>query len=314
MDAFPPAVSLHGQLRVDGNRIVDRDDEPVQLRGVSTQWLNWESTYSGQIENMRFMRDRWGLEVYRIANGVENNNGYAIEGVRPRRLQLVKDIIEMAIELDIYVIVDWHTHEIDHLELAKEFFADIAQTYGDNPHVIYEPFNEPIGSFGQSATFWAEQLKPYYDEVIATIREHDPDNLITLGTPLWSQDVDVAAADPVKGDNLVYTLHFYSCTHQQSLRTKAQAALNSGAALFVTEWGSTHSDGGTASNPGVCLESADLWHEFLDTNFIGSTAWKLSNDGDSSAILLPGAAKPGGWTDDNLSEHGRYVRSILQRD
>jgi len=63
------------------------------------------------------------------------------------------------------------------------------------------------------------------------------------GTPSWSQDVDVAAAAPVSPasgtKNLMYTLHFYACTHQQELRDKANAALTLGLALFVTEFGAT---------------------------------------------------------------------------
>lgn len=308
-------VRTHGQLRVSAGTIVGENGQPAQLRGVSTQWLNWEQTYAASEDTLRFLRDGWGLDVFRIANGVENDGGYAMESVRPGRLELVKQIIDQAIALDVYVIVDWHTHELEHLELAKEFFSEIASTYGDQPHLIYEPFNEPIGPAGASAEadYWENELKPYHQQVIAAIREHDPDNVIILGTPRWSQSVDVAAKSPVTGDNLAYTLHFYSCTHDAWLLNKARAAVNAGAALFVTEWGSTHADGGTADNPGVCLEQANVWHDFLDEHSIGSAAWKLTRDGDESALLLPGASPDGAWTDAQLSEHGRYVRTVLSR-
>src|SRR5690606_16655821 len=143
--------------------------------------------------------------------------------------------------------------------------------------------------------------------------EHDPDNLIILGTPRWSQGVDVAASATLAGKNLAYTLHFYTCTHQQWLRDKAQKALNAGVALYVTEWATTHADGGTNNNPGVCLGAADTWHEWLDERHIGSAAWKLTKDGDASSILLQGASPSGAWTDEQVSEHGLYVRSLLQR-
>ena len=39
----------------------------------------------------------------------------------------------------------------------------------------------------------------------------DPDNLIPLGAPEWSQKVDLVAADPIIGyDNIAYTFHFYT--------------------------------------------------------------------------------------------------------
>src|SRR5690606_15801585 len=39
-------VERHGHLKVSGNKIVDEHGAFVQLRGVSTQWLNWEKDYS----------------------------------------------------------------------------------------------------------------------------------------------------------------------------------------------------------------------------------------------------------------------------
>ena len=41
----PPAsgtmVSLHGQLRIEGTNIVDKNNEVVQLRGMSLFWSQW---------------------------------------------------------------------------------------------------------------------------------------------------------------------------------------------------------------------------------------------------------------------------------
>ena len=158
-------------------------------------------------------------------------------------------------------------------------------------------------------------MKPFHEAVLAQIRAHDPDNLAILGTTMWSQDVDIAAKNQVSDANVAYALHFYSCTHQGWLRSKAEAALGLGAALFVTEWGSTHADGGTASNPGVCLTENDNWHAFLDAHLIGSAAWKLVADGDSSSLLKPGSSTTAndGWAQ-SLTPHGEYVRDLLLRD
>ena len=293
--------------------MVDESGNPVQLRGVSTQWLNWEQSYSTNASGLQFMRDEWELDVLRIANGVENNNGYAIESVRPARLEMVRGIIENAIDLGVYVLVDWHTHEEGHLDLAKEFFTTIATEYGDTPNVIYETFNEPIGPFGATEqAYWDETLKPYHEELVASIRQVDPDNLIVLGTPQWSQGVHRAANNPLMGENLLYTVHFYSCTHGSWLIDRVRAAHAAGLALFATEWGSTHADGGTKDNPMPCLEEARVWHEALDEMSISSTAWKLTSDGDASAILRGNPPAAGGWTDAQLSEHGALVRELLQ--
>ena len=41
---------------------------------------------------------------------------------------------------------------------------------------------------------------------------------------------------------LLYALHFYTCSHTGWLRDLAKAAIDSGIALFVSEWDSTHAE------------------------------------------------------------------------
>lgn len=315
---FLVPVETHGQLAVVDGEIVDEQGQVVQLRGVSTQWLNWEQDYSTSRTGLEFLRDEWGMQLLRIANGVENDNGYATESVRAERLELVKSIIDIAIELGLYVLVDWHTHQAAHLELSKEFFTEIAQTYGGQPHILYEPFNEPIGAFdsisgeGAEAAYWDDELKPYHESIVAHIRQYDPDNIIVLGTPQWSQGLQQPARNPVVGANLAYTLHFYSCTHGDWLMDRVSTAREAGLAVMATEWAATHSDGGTPDNPEPCIDEARVWHQFLDEQNISSAAWKLAADGDASSLFLNAAPSAGPFLDADLSEHGRLVKQLLQ--
>src|SRR5690606_28843397 len=161
----------------------------------------------------------------------------------------VRAIVENAIALGVYVIIDWHDHDAEaHQAEAEAFFARMAEDYGDAPNVLYETYNEPLG------VSWSSVLKPYHQAIISVIRERDPDNIIILGTPNWSQDVDIAASSPISGDNLMYTLHFYACTHTNALRSKAEAAYNAGLPIFVTEWGAAPADGGLDGT--LCIPEA----------------------------------------------------------
>merc|ERR1712224_633473 len=110
-------------------------------------------------------------------------------------------------------------------EEAMEFFSEMAQRYGHHPNVIFELFNEPTN------LDWSSDVKPYHEAVLGSIRKHS-DNLVILGSPTWSQDVDVACADRVYDVNAAYTLHFYAGSHGQALRDKATAAMSDGCALF----------------------------------------------------------------------------------
>ncbi|MBN1609596.1 MAG: cellulase family glycosylhydrolase [Polyangiaceae bacterium] len=302
-------VARWGQLQVDGNQLLDQSGTPVQLRGVSTQWL--ELDYSGipeSLEALRWMRDNWKLSLLRIAMGVEDNSHFLTDCERTKAR--VRTIVENAIELGVYVIVDWHSHNAtEYIGQARAFFTEIAEAYGDHPNVIYETFNEPEGGVNESESrvMWSTVLKPYHQSVVSAIRRADPDNLIVLGTPLWSQRVADAAADPVRAANVLYTLHFYSCTHKDWNRQQGDRALALGAALFVTEWGATDADGGRGGE--LCLDEARVWLDWMAEHNISGAAWKLYADPDSSAILRSTAK--GGWTDDDLHGHGPFVRDWL---
>ncbi len=308
-------VGRHGRLSVEGSYLVDEQGDPIQLRGISSMWLNWEkSGYALSYAAMQWMRDQWGITLFRAAMGVMDGERAPAAGgylTSPATMEnQVDQIVQNATELGVYVLIDWHDHFAqDSTEEAKEFFQRKAAQHKDNPSVIYEVFNEPVPRvWGTDDTFsWEDDFKPYHEELVETIREQDPEGVIILGTPFWSQNVDEAAADPVEGDNLMYTLHFYSCTHDEWLREKAQAAVDSGLPIFVTEWGATDASGGVDDQT-VCDEEADRWHDFMNANYISWAAWKLDDcDNEASCILQPGASRAGGWDDEWLQGHGPYV-------
>ena len=283
-------VARHGQLRVEGLDLVDAAGEPVQLRGVSTMWLNWDMrAYGVNKEGMAFMRDNWGVTLFRAAMGVEQDGGYLRDPWTMTRK--VRVIVQNAIDLGVYVLIDWHDHAAHlHTEEAEAFFTEIAAEFGDYPNVLYETFNEPLHP---DTVSWSEDIKPYHEQIIPIIREQDPDSVIVLGTPQWSQLVDEAAMDPVDAENIMYTLHFYSCSHLQWLRDKGDAALALNAPLFVTEWGATAADGGVMSKE-VCDEEAMLWHDWMDANNISWAAWKLDSCTDASCFFNSSAPASGG--------------------
>ncbi|MEV4720009.1 cellulase family glycosylhydrolase [Micromonospora noduli] len=291
-------VERHGQLRVCGTTMCDKSGARVQLRGISSMWLNWETApYAENLSALTWMRDNWNLQVIRAAMGVEPAGAYLSDPAKARAQ--VETIINNAVTAGVYVIVDWHAHEAQNNQSqAVAFFGDLARRYGHLPNVIWEPYNEPL------QVSWTNVIKPYHQAVVSAIRAVDPDNIVVLGTPTWSQDVDVAAASPVTGTNLMYTLHFYSCTHGASLRAKGDAAIRAGLALFVTEWGASNADGGLDGR--ACLPEAQSWIDWMKANGISWTAWKLDVGTDTTNLLSPGAPVTGGWTN-YLHGHAPFV-------
>jgi endoglucanase len=298
----PPAgntpVARHGQLRVCGTTMCDRTGARVQLRGISSMWLNWETQpYAENLQALTWMRDNWNLQVIRAAMGVEPSGAYLSNPAKARGQ--VEQIINNAVTAGVYVIVDYHAHEAaNNTAAASAFFGDLARRYGHLPNVIWETFNEPL------QVSWTGVLKPYHQTVVSAIRAADPDNIIVLGTPNWSQGVVEASQSPLSGTNLMYTLHFYSCTHTQWLRTAGETAMRAGLALFVTEWGASHADGGIDGR--LCDAEGQIWVDWMRTNGISWTAWKLDVGSDTTNLLSPGAPVTGGWTN-YMRGHAAFV-------
>lgn len=298
-------VEANGHLKVEGGQLRNEAGDPIQLKGVSSMWLNWEDDgYAENLSALKWMRNNWKLRVIRAAMGVEPDNAYLAQPERAK-MQLY-NVVDNAIEAGVYVIIDFHAHKAyEHQADAVAFFSEVAQKYAGSPNVIYETFNEPI------EITWPD-LKIYHQAVVAAIREQDQEAPIVLGTPNYSQYVDDAAADPVDGTNLLYTLHYYACSHKAALRQKAEVAMAKGAALFVTEWGATNADGGLDGL--VCLDDAQAWDDWLNAKNISWTAWKLDGcEPDSSCLLKRGAPVEGGWTNSYLHGHGQFVRGRMQK-
>ena len=140
------------------------------------------------------------------------------------------------------------------------------------------------------------------------IRAIDPDNLIILGSSTWSQDVDIASADPVEGSNIAYTLHFYAGTHSQDLRDKAQTALDNGVPLMATEWGTVNANGDGAVNEA----ETDLWMDFFRENHISHLNWSVNDKAEGASILNADSSTSGGWSDGDLTASGVYVKNLIQ--
>ncbi len=177
--------------------------------------------------------------------GVEEGNTRYLQNPDFNKAK-VKVAVEAAIANDMYVIIDWHSHYGQNYQsVAIAFFVEMTGTYGHHTNIIYEIYTE-------AKQFpWSSTIKPYAEVVASAICAIDPDNLIVVGTPNWSQNVDEASLDPITCYlNIAYMLHFYAGSHQQWLRNKAQTALNRNIALFVTEWGSVNADGNGAVNAG----------------------------------------------------------------
>jgi endoglucanase len=296
-------VDNHGRLKVAGNKIVDKNGQTVTLRGMAMYWSQWKPAFYNS-NCIKWLRDDWKCTVIRISMAV-GSGGYLTNP--SGEMAKVKTVVQAAIDLGIYVVVDFHEtgNGNTDIEASKKFFHDISSAYHAYPNLIYETWNEPLSTHS-----WATVIKPYHETIIPIIRVNDPDNIILCGTRSWSQEVDEASLDPITiSNNIAYTLHFYAATHKTSYRTKAMTALKNGIALIATEGGLSTANGGGALDT---LE-ASRWMDFLDQNGIAWMNWSVADLTESSAALKPGASANGNWLGSQLSESGTWVRERLRK-
>lgn len=297
----------HGQLSVKGTDIVDESGSKYQLKGVSTHGITWFPDYVNK-DAFQSIRDDWDANLVRLAMYTDtgDSNGYCSGGDKDSIRGLVDAGVTAATELGMYVIIDWHilndNNPNSHIDDAKEFFDDVSAKYSSNHNVIYEICNEPNGG-----TSWSD-IKSYAEIIIPVIRKNDKNAIIIVGTPNWSQDVDIVSEDPITGyDNIMYAVHFYAATHKDDLRNKVKTAISNGLPVFVSEFSLCDASG----NGGIDYDSSDVWFDLINDNNLSYASWSLCNKNETSALIKPDSTATSTITIDDLSDTGKYVRDKI---
>lgn len=293
-------VKKHGQLSVQGTQLVDKNNDPVVLRGMSFGWHSmWPRFYNEKA--VSWLKKDFNCNVVRAAMGIELGEYSYLKDPQFSK-EKIEAVVDGAIKSDIYVIIDWHSHNVN-LKEAKAFFAEISKKYAKYPNIIYEVFNEP-----DYESWW--EVKTYSEEIIRVIRENDPNNIILVGCPHWDQDIDLPAAEPIVGyNNIMYTMHFYAATHGKELRDRTDAAIKNGLPVFISE-----SAGMEASGDGPLNVKA--WQEYIDwmeANKLSWITWSVSDKDETCSILKKTAKSEGKWKDEDLKESGLKVREFLNK-
>lgn len=288
-------VEKWGRLKVSGKNIVSENGKKVQLKGASTHGIAWFPQYVNKSCFQSFKK--MGVNTIRLALYSDPGAGYS-----KSLYQKVDEGIRYATELGMYVILDWHIlndgNPKTHQKEALKFFTRYAKKYGKQKNILYEICNEPNGD-----VTWKRDIKPYANKVIKRIRKYDKKNIVVVGTPTWSQDVDLVAESPLKQKNVVYALHFYAATHTDFLRDKVRKAYEAGLPMLVSEFSICDASG----NGGIDKKSATKWMNLLKKYKIGYVAWNISNKDETSALIQSSCQKTGKIKQNNLSKSGKWI-------
>ena len=309
-------VALHGQLAVKGTKIVDKDENEFQLKGISSASILECGDFFNE-DVIKTLAEDWGCSVIRFevvppaeTDGNSSDTKYFDETCR---------VVDMCVNQGIYVIVDFHNasdvNPNTNKSVALDFFTRLSAIYNNCPNIIYEIYDGPgVDSKGNKLS-WEKDIVPYAKEVIDTIRANKATNIVIVGTPNKCLDLGSAAAKKLSGDNIMYSLNFFSGTHGKEVMDSVKAAVGKGLPVFVTRWGATKDSGRGMIFPDETRE----WIKYLNENgiswcnsFIGSGSYDASNALKMySDVLNSTEIASGHWPDEFLSYSGTLVRELL---
>lgn len=253
-------------LHVQGNHIVDDNGNTVVLRGAS-RWSLEFSCGDGHFNVSDFLAMKsWGMNTVRLPL---NENYFLFPSLcQNQYMNTFQTAIAHAESQGMYVILDLHwVSPYDDTgrgglfpltdSKAKGVWQQLAQTYKNDNHIIFEPFNE---SHDISCDTWknggevtsksgttniGETGGTYsgvgIQELISIIRNEGAQNMIIAG-PTQGGDLTCLKTDPLQDNNLVYRVHLYNFNTSVSRWPAQFEWLESKAPIIAGEFDITDPD------------------------------------------------------------------------
>lgn len=218
-------------ISVDGKHFVTASGDVIVFDGVNIRDPHglekdglWKKSHIQEAKN-------WGADLVRLPvhpaawreRGTENY------------LALLDQAVAWAKEIDLYLIIDWHSIGNLHQEKFQNpgYITSVGETYafwslisehfaGEPVIAMYELYNEPTVSgerFGElSWTKWKEMNT----EMIDLIRRNDPETVILVAGFNWAYDLTPVKNDPIERPNIAYVSHPYPEKRDQPWEPKWQ--------------------------------------------------------------------------------------------
>ena len=304
------AVANYGKLCVKNSKLCDQFGNPVQLRGISTHGVQWFTNIYTNPQAINSMVDNWNINVLRVAMYVQES-GYATGEVKSEKEwnTYIDSIASLCEKKGIYCIIDWHVLTPGdpladaNFKMATDFWNYMSAKHAGDAHVLYEICNEPNGG----DVSWP-RVREYGRRMIGEIRKNDPSTVVLVGTPVWSQDVDVAALAQIEDADVMYSLHFYSGSHGKTFRQRGDRAMAAPyhMPIFITEFGTSDASG----DNGFFKDATMKWLSWARDNNLSWCNWSFADKGESASLLKKGDAQNGIW--DDPTEAGMLIRCVLR--
>lgn len=273
-------------LRVEANRFVNEEGEEVRLRGVSfsdpdklEKQGHWNREYFEAAKS-------WGANIVRFP---VHPSAWRERGAQ-EYLKLIDQGLEWANELEMYVIIDWHTIGNPRTELVQHpmyettmtetlrFWQTISSRYKNNPvAAFYELWNEATRFNGTLGRISWEEYTELMEEIIYVIYAHDQTVIPLVGGFNWAYDLTDVKEHPIEAEGIAYVAHPYPQKREQPWEEKWEADWGYVAdtyPMIATEFGFMSADGPGAHIPVIGDETyGEAIINYFEKKGISWTAW-----------------------------------------
>ena len=298
-------------IRVEGNKFVDPDGKTILFRGVSIgdpdkleHQGHWNKEHFEQVKAMGATLVR--IPVHPIAWRERTPREY---------LKLLDQAVDWCTELDLHVIIDWHSIGNLQMEMFQDpmyntskpetfgFWRTIAQHFKGIPTIaFYELFNEPTLYRGQLGSMSWSEWKRLNEDMIQLIRSYDTEKITLVAGLDWAYDLTPVNIEPINAEGIGYVTHPYANKRSRPWEPKWEEDFGFAAGrypIIATEIG-------FSVPKGTVLTDDDYGKRivhYLEGKGISWTAWCF--DPEWGPTLL------GSW-DYDLSDSGEFFKQAMQ--
>jgi aryl-phospho-beta-D-glucosidase BglC (GH1 family) len=205
-------------IHVEGNKFVDENGKQVIFRGVNISDPDKiKKNGHWRKKHLEIIKE-WGANIVRVPVHPVAWRQHGWE----EYFKLLDQAVTWATELDMYLIIDWHS--IGNLEAGLfqhpmydtnkqetfNFWRNMAFRYQNVPTVaFYEIFNEPTVYNGQLGSMtWAE-WKKINEEIIHIIFAHNKKVIPLVAGLNWGYDLTPVKDNPIEIEGIGYVSHPY---------------------------------------------------------------------------------------------------------
>ena len=303
------------RISVNENDFVINNNETIVFRGLNTSdpdkleaQNHWNKSYFEEIKN-------WGANIVRFP---VHPTAWVKRG-KENYLKLLDDGIKWATELNLYVIIDWHsignlqTEMYQHdmydttLKQTYDFWRTIAAKYGKNTTVaFYELFNEPTTYNNTLGTATWDNWKKINEELITIVRANGGEGIPLVAGFNWAYDLTPVKENPINAEGIAYVSHPYPQKREkpwESQWTADWGYVKEKYPLILTEIGFSGPEDIGAHIPVISDESyGDAITNYSDENEISYVVWVFDPE------WAPRLFEDWNYTP---SRHGKYFKKKL---